>query len=68
MSDAEARKLLASVSKVVIAKGKSSRTLVAKDATLEDLRGPTGNFRAPILRKGKTLVVGFAPDVLGEML
>ena len=30
-----------------------------EDAILALLLGPTGNLRAPTLRKGKTLVVGF---------
>ena len=31
----------------------------AGDARLDDLRGPTGNFRAPILKVGRRLLVGF---------
>jgi hypothetical protein len=68
LSDAEARALLASVSEVVVAKGKSVRTLAARDARLDDLRGPTGNFRAPILKVGRRLLVGFHEETLrGEM-
>ena len=29
---------------------------------LEHLLGPTGNLRAPTIRKGKTLLVGFNAD------
>ena len=30
--------------------------------------GPTGNLRAPTLRKGKTLLVGFNSDAYEEVL
>lgn len=68
LTDAEARKLLASVDTVVIAKRKDVRELAAKDATLDDLRGPTGGFRAPMLRMGRTLVVGFSPEVFAKTM
>jgi arsenate reductase-like glutaredoxin family protein len=68
LSDDDVKKLLAAVDEVVIAKGKASRTLKAKDAALDDLRGPTGNFRAPMLRRGKTLLVGFSEPALRELL
>ena len=32
------------------------------------LLGPTGNLRAPTARVGKTLVVGFNPEVYSEVL
>lgn len=67
-SDAEAKALLKSVSTVVIAKGKAFRELSASDATIDDLRGPTGNFRAPMIRKGKTLLVGFHPPTLETLI
>ena len=68
LSDADVKALLASVEEVVIAKGKAQRRLAAKDATPDDLKGPTGSYRAPMLKKGKTLVVGFSPAVLDEVL
>ena len=68
MSDAEAKKLISSVSKVIIARGKAYRELDASDAKIDDLRGPTGNFRAPMVRKGKTLLVGFHPDTLSRLI
>ena len=67
-SDKEAKELLASVTKVIVAKGKAFRELSASDATLDDLRGPTGNFRAPMIRKGKTLLVGFHPPTLDSLV
>jgi len=67
-SDKEVRELLKQVNTVVIAKGKKSNRLEAKKVKLGDLKGPTGNYRAPIVRRGKTLVVGFSPDTLDEIL
>lgn len=67
-SDAEVKALLKSVDEVVIAKGKSSRRVDAGEAGPDDLRGPTGNYRAPIVRKGKTLLVGFNEDALKELI
>ncbi len=68
LSDAEARALLASVSELVVAKGRTVRSLTAKAATLDDLRGPTGNFRAPIVKVGRRLLVGFHEETLREEL
>ena len=68
LSDAEARALLKSVSEVVIAKGKSSRRLLSSKAALSDLKGPTGNYRAPMVKKGKKLLVGFSEEALKELL
>ena len=68
LSDAEARALLASVSEVVVAKGKKVRTIGAKEARLDDLRGPTGNFRSPMVKVGRRLLVGFHEETLrGEL-
>lgn len=67
-SDKEAKALLASVDNVIVAKGKAFRELDAADATLNDLRGPTGNFRAPMIRKGKTLLVGFHPPTIDSLI
>ena len=47
------------------AKGKKVTYVDLRKEDLDDeslkklLLGPTGNLRAPVLRKGKTLVVGF---------
>lgn len=68
MSDAEAKALLKTVSKVIVAKGKAMREMDAADATVEDMRGPTGNIRAPLVRKGKTLLVGFNDAALAKLL
>jgi len=68
MSDADVKALLAAVDEVVVAKGKKTVTLAAKEATLDGLKGPTGNYRAPMLRVGKKLLVGFHPETLEALL
>jgi hypothetical protein len=53
---------------VVACKGKSSvdfdlkREPPPEKVLYEHLLGPTGNLRAPTLRLGKTMVVGFSED------
>lgn len=68
LTDADAKALLGAVTEVLIAKGKSVRKVPAKEATPDDLRGPTGNFRAPLLKVGRRLLVGFHEETLrGEL-
>lgn len=68
LSERDVRGLLGEVDEVVIAKGKSARTVPARDATLDELRGPTGNFRAPMMRIGRRLLVGFHEETLRKEL
>ena len=53
---------------LVVAKGKKVVALAAKEATLDGLKGPTGNYRAPMLRVGRKLLVGFHPETLEALL
>jgi hypothetical protein len=59
-------------SKVVVAKGKNVSTFAPKGKAGKDvvdaMLGPTGNLRAPTLRRGKTLLVGFNEDAYAEAL
>jgi arsenate reductase-like glutaredoxin family protein len=70
---AEALQLAKSVSKVIVAKGKKVVSFdMKKDAPDDEtliahLLGPTGNLRAPTIRKGKTLFVGFNEDAYQEL-
>lgn len=64
LSDKEARQLIAQVSRVIVARGKKVEELPAAKATIASLKGPSGNYRAPMLRKGKTLLVGFHAETL----
>ncbi len=60
--------------KVVVAKGKKVVTFDLKKAPPDDdtlaahLLGPTGNLRAPTLRRGKTLLVGFSEEAYRQLL
>ena len=66
---AEALALAKSASVIHVARGKKIVTFDMKkdapdDATLlAHMLGPTGNLRAPTIKKGKTLYVGFNEDV-----
>ena len=68
LSDKEARALIASVSKVIVAKGKKFEEMPASKTTVAHLKGPTGNYRAPMVRKGKTLLVGFHAETLESLI
>ncbi len=63
-SDA-ALELARTVSKIIVARGKKVVTFDMKkdppndETLLKHLLGPSGNLRAPTLRRGKTLLVGF---------
>ena len=66
-SDAEVRRLLEGAREVLVAKGRKVVALgtAAKPA---DLKGPSGNYRAPLVVKGKTVLAGFNEDALRELL
>lgn len=70
---ADALLLLQMVDEVFVAKGKKVLHFhLAKDkpdeATLRAaLLGPTGNLRAPALRKGRTLMVGFDTETYEKL-
>ena len=68
MSDKDVRALLKEVDDVVIAKGKTARTVPAREVKLDELLGPTGNFRAPMVRIGRRLLVGFHEETLRKEL
>ncbi len=61
-------------SEIYAAKGKSVvRIDLKKEKPDEEdlakvLLGPTGNLRAPTLRVGKTLIVGFDREMYGRLL
>ncbi len=69
---AEALALAKTVNKIVVAKGKKVVTVDLNDVQEDDtlagyLLGPTGNLRAPTLRQGKTLYVGFSEETYREL-
>jgi arsenate reductase-like glutaredoxin family protein len=71
---ADALRLAAAATKIHVAKGKKVTSFdmrkdpPGKDALLKAMLGPTGNLRAPVVRKGKTLLVGFNADLYAEAL
>ena len=64
----KARELAAAASKIIVSKGKKITVFdMRKDppdeATLmKHMLGATGNLRAPTIKRGKTLLVGFNQD------
>ncbi len=66
--------LAAGVDEIYASKGKQVVHLILKTdkpdaATLKHLLlGPTGNLRAPTLRKGRTLLVGFDETTYAKVL
>ncbi len=66
----EARKLIRDAGAIYIAKGKKLDQFAGGKATkeiLEKMLGATGNLRAPTVRAGKKLLVGFNEDVYGKV-
>ena len=70
----EALALAKTVSKVVVGKGKKVVTFDMKHNPPDDetlaaaLLGPSGNLKAPTLRKGSTLLVGFSAEAYKQVL
>jgi arsenate reductase-like glutaredoxin family protein len=70
---AEALALARSAGKIVVARGKKIVTIDMKEDAPDDdtlaglLLGPTGNLRAPTLRQGKTLYVGFSEEAYRQL-
>jgi arsenate reductase-like glutaredoxin family protein len=70
----EALKLARGVSRIVAAKGKKLVTLDLKkdrptdEELLSVLLGPSGNLRAPTLKAGSTLLIGFEEGAYSEVL
>ena len=68
----DAATLARAATKLVVAKGKKVTEFeVGKDTSdeaVDAMLGPTGNLRAPTLRVGKLLLVGFNEDRYGEAL
>ena len=56
---------------MIVAKGKKVSTFKpgAKpdQEVVEAMLGPTGNLRAPTIRKGKTVVVGYNDDLFDQI-
>lgn len=69
----EALRLARDANRIVVARGKKivefhMRKDPPDDATLlAAILGPTGNLRAPTLRKGGTLYIGFSPEAYAAL-
>ena len=67
----DAAAMVLRASKVIVAKGKKVDEFAGCKASadvVDAMLGPTGNLRAPTLRRGKTLLVGFNEDVFERVL
>ena len=71
---ADALRLAHAATKVIVTKGQKVISFDMKhdpptdDVLLSHLLGPTGNLRAPAIRKGKTLLVGFNQNAYEEVI
>lgn len=69
---AEVEDLLGQVGTVYVGRGKKFVKMKVQDLQDDEARkpmfGPTGNLRAPTLRFGKTLLVGFCAPMYEEFL
>ena len=56
---------------MIVAKGKKVQSFEpggkAPKACVDAMLGPTGNLRAPCLRSGKTVVVGFHEETFADL-
>ena len=68
---ADSKDMLDSASKLIALKGKKVNEFKggsdATDEAIASMLGPTGNLRAPTIRKGKTLIVGFNEEVFEKV-
>ncbi len=61
--------MAAKASRLIVAKGRKIREFSGKEAAGEEaVLGPTGNLRAPTIRVGRTLLVGFDEDTYARCL
>ena len=66
-----ARELLKDADQIYVAKGKNvlhfDLTKASADEVVPLMLGPTGNLRAPTLRQGRTLIVGFNKETYEKL-
>ena len=66
---ADAEALLAEAETIYVARGRKQTELQASEPGAADLMlGPTGNLRAPVVRVGRTLIVGYHEEALNQVL
>jgi len=68
----EAAALARDASRVIVMKGKKVSEFAPGGKSpkncVDAMLGPTGNMRAPTLRLGKTVLVGFNEEIYGDIL
>ncbi len=68
----DAHALAAQASVVIVSKGKKITNFEVRgkpsSETVDAMLGPTGNLRAPTVRVGQTLLVGFNPEQYESVL
>jgi arsenate reductase-like glutaredoxin family protein len=70
----QALELVRQAGRVVVAKGKKvvdfdmKRDPPDDETLLKHIIGPSGRLRAPVIRRGSTLLIGFAEDEFAEVL
>lgn len=66
-----AGELLEGASKLIAAKGKKVVEFDLKSADREEavaaMLGPTGNLRAPTVKRGKTIIVGYHDETYADL-
>jgi arsenate reductase-like glutaredoxin family protein len=71
---AEALEFVRQAARVVVAKGKKvldfdmQRDPPDDETLLTHIIGPSGKLRAPVIRRGSTLLIGFAEDEFAKVL
>lgn len=71
MSKGDVQLLLAGVTQVLAARGSTVRSFQSpcdQGEVLVAIMGPTGNLRAPTLRQGKRLYVGYDVNLYGDLV
>jgi len=74
LGSADALQLAREAAKVIVAKGKRVTVFDLQqdqpddETLLKHLLGPTGNLRAPVIKQGKTLLVGFNEEEYAQAL
>jgi arsenate reductase-like glutaredoxin family protein len=67
LSRKDAEEIAKGATRVIVAKGKQVEEFEtagkAMKSAVDAMLGPTGNLRAPLVRAGKTVLVGFNDDV-----
>jgi arsenate reductase-like glutaredoxin family protein len=72
LSRKDAEEIAKSATRVIVARGKQVAEFEtagrAPKAAVDAMLGPTGNLRAPVVRAGKTVLVGFNDEAWAKNL